>query len=176
MTTRRGTDLFTAEEVAYLITLPVVRNATANRIIYTEEFKIDVLSRYLSGESPTVIFRQAGLDPTLIGAKRIERCVARWRQTPELAAKANNRMLYDDVFHGAPPPGRDVPAQEDDLPAPDPGILDAAQAAKERLTLSRDKRFDLRDLIIYQQALHIGELERELNWYRSRSVPPANPS
>ena len=31
-----------------------------------------------NGESPTVLFREAGLGPELIGEKRIERCMHRW--------------------------------------------------------------------------------------------------
>lgn len=31
------------------------------------------------GDSPTALFRKAGLGPEVIGSKRIERCVARWR-------------------------------------------------------------------------------------------------
>ena len=32
-----------------------------------------------AGEKPTALFREAGLDPKLIGYKRIERAFARWR-------------------------------------------------------------------------------------------------
>lgn len=173
MTTQRGTDMFTAEEVAYLGNLPVVDTVTATRIMYAEDFKIDCLSRYFAGESPTVMFRRAGLDPTLIGAKRIERCMARWRQTPELVDKARCRMDgATSVFDGKPLPSPDelagVFAGADDLDISD-----------VKPSLSRGKRFDLRDLIIYQQVLHISELERELDRYRAAeagSIPSAEPA
>lgn len=38
------------------------------------------MERYAVGESPAGIFREAGLDPALIGYKRIERAIARWRK------------------------------------------------------------------------------------------------
>ena len=37
------------------------------------------MRRYHEGESPTKIFNDAGLYSSLIGYKRIERCIARWR-------------------------------------------------------------------------------------------------
>lgn len=33
----------------------------------------------MGGDSPTALFRKAGLGPEIIGSKRIKRCVARWR-------------------------------------------------------------------------------------------------
>ena len=74
-----GGGAFSVEEVAYLKTLPAVADATRNRIIYTEEFKVDCVLRYAQGESPVQLFREAGLDPSLIGYKRIECAIARWR-------------------------------------------------------------------------------------------------
>lgn len=50
------------------------------RITYTESFKHNCMRRYHAGESPVELFREAGLDPSLIGYKRIERCFARWRK------------------------------------------------------------------------------------------------
>lgn len=47
-----GGGAFSVEEVAYLKTLPAVADATRNRIIYTEEFKVDCVLRYAQGESP----------------------------------------------------------------------------------------------------------------------------
>ena len=71
---------FSPEEVEYLRSLPVVAEATSRRITYTESFKHNCMRRYHAGESPVELFREAGLDPSLIGYKRIERCFARWRK------------------------------------------------------------------------------------------------
>ena len=38
-----------------------------------------VMRRYAEGGSPAAIFREAGLDPKIIGYKRVERCIARWK-------------------------------------------------------------------------------------------------
>ncbi|WP_338024185.1 hypothetical protein [Bifidobacterium amazonense] len=71
--------VFTDEQVTYLNSLPAVQSATANRIEYAADFQRDCMERYGRGESPVKIFRAAGLGPELIGYKRIERCIARWK-------------------------------------------------------------------------------------------------
>lgn len=70
---------FTTKERAYLMTLPAVESVTQERIFYSERFKAECMRRYHAGESPTKIFNDAGLNSSLIGYKRIERCIARWR-------------------------------------------------------------------------------------------------
>ena len=77
---------FTAKEQLYLKSLPVVKSVTATRIRYTEQFRVETMLRYDDGESPVAIFRDAGLDSQLIGYKRIERCIARWRHEGKSAA------------------------------------------------------------------------------------------
>ena len=74
----RGGGAFSDEEIQLLRGLPAVANVTRNRITYADSFKQVCTIRYLTGESPTKIFREAGLPPDLIGYKRIERCVDRW--------------------------------------------------------------------------------------------------
>lgn len=59
---------------------PNVKSVTDTRIIYTEEFMRSCMRKYARGDSPVEIFRRAGLGPELIGHKRIERCIARWRR------------------------------------------------------------------------------------------------
>lgn len=71
---------FTAKERAYLASLPAVESVSASHIRYADSFRIEVMCRYNAGESPAAIFREAGLDPKLIGYKRIERCIARWKK------------------------------------------------------------------------------------------------
>lgn len=72
---------FSAREIRYLQSLPAVERVSQGRIHYTEGFKRDCIRRYNAGESPAQIFRRAGLDSSLIGYKRIERCIARWKRT-----------------------------------------------------------------------------------------------
>ena len=71
---------FTAKERAYLASLPAVKSVSATHIRYTDRFRVEVMCRYHAGESPSAMFREAGLDPKLIGYKRVERCIARWKQ------------------------------------------------------------------------------------------------
>ena len=71
---------FTVKERAYLASLQAVKNVSATRIKYEEWFRAECMCRYDAGESPVAIFREAGLDPELIGYKRIERCIARWKK------------------------------------------------------------------------------------------------
>ncbi|PJM74170.1 hypothetical protein CS006_03300 [Bifidobacterium primatium] len=73
---------FTLEQQAYLRSLPAVREVSETRIQYSSEFRRHCVERYRAGASPTELFREAGLSPTLIGAKRIERCIARWKKHP----------------------------------------------------------------------------------------------
>lgn len=83
---------FTAQELRYLRSLPAVAAVSAGRIRYVDAFKRECIRKYRAGESPARIFRAAGLDSALIGYKRIERCIARWRNidvrpTPEHEAE-----------------------------------------------------------------------------------------
>lgn len=77
---------FTQEQIAYLESLPAVEHASATRITYAEDFRRICLERYRHGASPTAMFREAGLDPKLVGYKRIERCFARWKLQADSAA------------------------------------------------------------------------------------------
>ena len=70
---------FDDDEIDYLRSLPAVNSVGRNRIRYTDQFREYCMQRYRAGDSPTGIFRDVGLDPALIGYKRIERCMSRWR-------------------------------------------------------------------------------------------------
>lgn len=70
----------------YLWTLSAVESVTRKRINYSPVFRADCMRRYKNGESPAVIFREAGLDPKIIGYKRVERCISCWKQAEAAAA------------------------------------------------------------------------------------------
>ncbi|WP_288240527.1 hypothetical protein [uncultured Bifidobacterium sp.] len=76
-----GGGIFSIREVEYLESLPAVDRVRNGRIIYNDAFKRECIRRYQAGESPAEIFRSAGLDSSLIGYKRIERSIARWKDT-----------------------------------------------------------------------------------------------
>ena len=86
----RGGGVFSDEEIQLLRELPAVANVTRNRITYSDAFKQVCTIRYLAGESPTKIFREAGLPPELVGYKRIERCLARWRESQDEILNSGN--------------------------------------------------------------------------------------
>ena len=50
------------------------------------------------GGSPAAIFREAGLDPKIIGYKRVERCIARWKA--ENAEKAAETAVENSENQG----------------------------------------------------------------------------
>ena len=78
------TQTFTPGQRAYLCSLAAVDKVDASsRIHYADWFRIDCMRRYRAGERPVALFRQAGLDPKLVGYKRIERAFARWKHTPD---------------------------------------------------------------------------------------------
>ena len=71
---------FTAGQRAYLCSLDAVDNVDgSSRIYYADWFRVECMRRYRMGEKPSALFREAGLDPKLVGHKRIERAFARWR-------------------------------------------------------------------------------------------------
>ena len=75
---------FTPGQRAYLCSLAAVDKVDASsRIHYADWFRADCMRRYRAGERPVALFRQAGLDPKLVGYKRIERAFARWKHAPD---------------------------------------------------------------------------------------------
>ena len=54
--------------------------------------------RYLAGESPTKIFREAGLPPELVGYKRIERSVARWKDAAIKSVSGSDTMTDGEII------------------------------------------------------------------------------
>lgn len=132
---------FTNEEIAYLRSLPAVSRVTNGRIRYTEDFRRECMRRYAAGESPAKIFHEAGLDSSLIGYKRIERCISRWRDSSVSATAA-----------------ADTGEPKDD---------ESARGFSPSLHLRSGKR-DLRDLLIAQQVRRIDELEREVAQLRAQ--------
>lgn len=76
-----GQGKLTEKEVQLLCENPYVKAVSNDRIRYTEEFKILFMQEYIEGKKgPTQIFREAGFDTKVLGAKRIERAAAHWRK------------------------------------------------------------------------------------------------
>ena len=86
------------EELQTLRDLPAVANVSKDRITYSNAFKQVCVIRYLAGESPTKIFREAGLPPELIGYKRIERSVARWKAAVLKSVSGSSDMSNGEII------------------------------------------------------------------------------
>lgn len=86
------------EELQMLRDLPAVANVSKDRITYSNAFKQVRVIRYLAGESPTKIFREAGLPPELIGYKRIERSVARWKAAVLKSVNGSSNMSNGEII------------------------------------------------------------------------------
>ena len=68
------------ETIETLRKLDAVKSVHGNYIQYSDRFRRTAIERDRNGDSPAVIFREAGLDSKIIGYKRIERCMSRWRE------------------------------------------------------------------------------------------------
>lgn len=158
-----GGGMFSPEEVAYLKTLPAVAEATARRITYSEAFKQSCMRRYHAGESPVKLFREAGLDPALIGYKRIERCFARWRKS---SSDAMAGPQYDDRLDAAS--AHVLASMRTVTSDRSPSQSQAPLRAITFPAAPRDGGVDVRDLMIYQQVRRIDELEQEVGTLRMR--------
>lgn len=143
---------FTAKERAYLASLPAVESVSASHIRYADSFRIEVMCRYNAGESPAAIFREAGLDPKLIGYKRIERCIARWKKQEERDRRNSKRVDRDDLRVI-----RHHDLMRDDAQSSATESQDAlSKLAQAQLIINQC------DELIAKQALRIDELERVL--------------
>ena len=161
---------FSIREIGYLSKLPAVEHVTRGRIVYSEDFKIHCVRRYLAGESPARIFRRAGLDSSLIGYKRIERCIARWKS------------VYGNLFdvpqdqRWVPPIGTELPDVELDFSDFDSDLIGYSIASHGgRREAPGNRNRNVYELIIMQQARRIDALEREVDALKAqqRSTVPA---
>lgn len=150
MTSGGGT--FSPEEIKYLKSLSAVAEATAKRITYTDDFKRYCVVHYNEGASPVRMFRETGLDPALIGYKRIERCLARWRESQDEILNSGNAKAG---------------VAESSLPAGTGSESDFHVSPERRAIIfpvsRKEQNNDLRDLLISQQVRRIDELERQVD-------------
>lgn len=70
-----GKNYFTDEQVQQLNMNPYVKKASNKAITYTDDFKITFTKKYLEGNPPSVILREMGFNPRILGKKRIDRFV-----------------------------------------------------------------------------------------------------
>lgn len=154
-----GGGTFTADEAAYLRSLPAVQDVRDDRvIIYSEAFKRKCMQRYYAGETPSAIFRSAGLDPLLIGYKRIERCIARWRHSSKRRRRTSGSE--PDVVASSAKTDIDMTLAADTDIATPVEFQSMPASAPTTWTYPPDSRICM--LIITQQARRIETLERKI--------------
>ncbi len=74
---------FTDEQMRLLKGNDAISEVSRTRIYYREWFQMQTIMKNRLGMGPTRIFTEAGLPPSLVGYKRIERCMSRWRRKYE---------------------------------------------------------------------------------------------
>ena len=126
------------------------------------------------------MFREAGLDPALIGYKRIERCLARWRESQDEILNSGNAKAGADseLFRSGAAGAPNIPesaraarawrdSAESSLPAGTGSESDFHVSPERRAIIfpvsRKEQNNDLRDLLISQQVRRIDELERQVD-------------
>lgn len=69
---------FTQKQQNLLSQNPYITKVTEKSITYSEEFKLHAINEYAKGKTPTEIFREAGLEPKIVGSKNPGRALSRW--------------------------------------------------------------------------------------------------
>lgn len=69
---RTHTNTFTQEQMDCLRMSPHVKSVTPSTVKFTQEFRDMFLKRLRAGDSPRKIFRESGIDPRMLGDKRIQ--------------------------------------------------------------------------------------------------------
>lgn len=163
---------FSAREVEYLNALPAVKHVIDGRIIYADAFKRECMRRYYAGESPTEIFRQAGLDSQLIGYKRIERCIARWKRSVPRNESVPSQSYGDAAYKSAYRNRGEPRAQVGASAGMSLGTNTVWSGVEERASVMPVNIFDdVSQLVIAQQARRIDELECTVNMLRRHYEP-----
>lgn len=70
---------FTVEQQESLLKNRYVTKVTEKAITYSEDFKIHAVSEYVKEKSLSQIFKDAELDPNIIGTKNPKLSLQRWR-------------------------------------------------------------------------------------------------
>lgn len=60
--------------------IPHVISVSDCSIQYTPEFKIHAVQENIAGKGPTHIFKEAGFDLEIIGLKKVQSAVHRWKK------------------------------------------------------------------------------------------------
>ena len=72
---------FTLEHQKLLKMNPHIEKVSEKSITYKDSFKLIAIEEYMKGKTPSEIFRQAGINPEIIGRDNPKRCLRRWRNS-----------------------------------------------------------------------------------------------
>lgn len=161
----RGGGAFTDEEIQLLRGLSAVANVTRDRITYSDTFKQVCTIRYLAGESPTKIFREAGLPPDLVGYKRIERSVTRWKAAAIKSVSGNDYLDDSEIIARLVEQYKRTLVMRRNLGNKASGVPDSSVSVMSEGAVGAHVSIgtldgDTAGIIIKQQARRIDELER----------------
>lgn len=71
---------FTIEQQELLRMNPNIKKVTEKSITYSDSFKLFAIEEHAKGKTPHEIFKQAGINPNIIGSKNPCRCLIRWKK------------------------------------------------------------------------------------------------
>jgi len=77
---RGASRIFNVQQIKQLEGNPNVLRVSETTITYAPTFKVSAVRAYLSGQTPTEIFLEAGFNLDAIGHKKPKKCLLRWRQ------------------------------------------------------------------------------------------------
>jgi transposase len=72
--------IFTKKEIEILSKNPYVNSVSPKGITYTDEFKELFIAQKEKGKFASEIFRDCGLNPEIVGKRRIDSASRRWRE------------------------------------------------------------------------------------------------
>lgn len=72
--------IFTSEQTAQIEKNERVVRCSARSITWTQQFKLQAVILYEKGLTPREIFKQAGLDLSIIGQDQPKECLKRWNR------------------------------------------------------------------------------------------------
>ena len=162
----RGGGSFSSEEIQLLRGLPAVANVTQDRITYSDTFKQVCTIRYLAGESPTKIFREAGLPPrwkaaaiksvngsdSMSDGEIIAQLVDRYRRA--LVTRKNLDSIAENIIGMESDSSVTATKAEASLKAMQPSSPQTTDTGTDAIDA------ETASIIIKQQARRIDELER----------------
>ena len=86
-----GVNYFTQEEMKELSDNPYVEKVSEKAITYTQQFREEFYERYSHGERPSNILRSFGIDPKILGERRINGITCRCKKMAKKGSFEDSR-------------------------------------------------------------------------------------